>query len=71
MSRIGLDGLLGMERVVDVLFQQVELVFLVGLRLSNILSLSVLSLDMFKLVLIIVDLNIQMVIKQAVMICFV
>jgi hypothetical protein len=29
VPRIGLDGLLGMERVLDVFFQQVQLVFLV------------------------------------------
>lgn len=45
MARTGLGGFLGMERVLDVLFQQVQLVLLLGLRLSNVLALSVLSLD--------------------------
>ena len=58
VARTGFGGFFGMERVLDVLFQEVQLVLLLGLRLSNVLSLSVLSLDTFKLVLIVVDLNI-------------
>ncbi len=71
MARTGFGGFLGMEIVLDVLFQEVQLVLLVGLRLSNVLALSVLSLDDLQLVLIVVDLNIQMVIEQVVVISFV